>query len=45
MKIRTKLVAAFCTSFVLAIASIVVAQDEAPKQTLFTNVNVFSTLR
>jgi len=41
MKIRAKLFTAVCASLLLAIASIAQAQDEAPAQTLFTNVNVF----
>jgi len=41
MKNRAKLLTTICTSLVLAISSIAVAQDEAPAQTLFTNVQIF----
>ena len=41
MNIRAKLLITICTGLVLAISSIAIAQDEAPNQTLFTNVNVF----
>ncbi len=41
MKIRTKLIMAICTIFVFAISPLATAQNEAPTQTLFTNVNVF----
>ena len=41
MNIRAKLLKTICTGLVLAISSIAIAQDEAPSQTLFTNVNVF----
>jgi imidazolonepropionase-like amidohydrolase len=41
MKIRANLFTAVCASLLLAITSIAQAQDEAPAQTLFTNVNVF----
>ena len=40
MNIRAKLFITICTGLVLAISSITIAQDEAPSQTLFTNVNV-----
>ena len=41
MNIRAKLLITICTGLVLAISSIAIAQDEAPSQTLFTNVHVF----
>ena len=41
MKNRAKLRTSICTSLVLAITSIAIAQDEAPTQTLFTNVQIF----
>jgi imidazolonepropionase-like amidohydrolase len=41
MNIRAKLLITICTSLVLAISSIAIAQDEAPKQTLFSNVQIF----
>ena len=41
MKQSAKLIISIFTSFVLAVSSSATAQDEAPKQTLFTNVNVF----
>jgi len=41
MKQRTKLLTTLFTSLALAIPSIAIAQDEEPKQTLFTNVQIF----
>ena len=41
MNIRAKLLITICTGLVLAISSIAIAQDEAPTQTLFTNVQIF----
>ena len=38
---RAKVMMAICASFVFAISSIAIAQDEAPAQTLFTNVQIF----
>jgi imidazolonepropionase-like amidohydrolase len=44
MQNQANIFTAICTSFVLAISSIAIAQDEAPKQTLFTNVQIFDGL-
>jgi imidazolonepropionase-like amidohydrolase len=44
MKNRAKLLATICTSLVLAISSIAIAQDEAPEQVLFSNVQIFDGL-
>jgi len=41
MKFLSKIFSGMCLSILLALSSIAMAQDEAPKQTLFTNVNVF----
>jgi len=41
MKTRAKLLITILTGLALAFSSLVLAQDEAPSQTLFTNVNVF----
>jgi imidazolonepropionase-like amidohydrolase len=41
MKIRAKLLTTIFSGVVLAFSSLAIAQDEAPSQTLFTNVNVF----
>jgi len=41
MKYRAKLVDIVFASLLLAFSSIVTAQDEAPRQTLFTNVHIF----
>lgn len=41
MNHQGRLLTTVFASLVLAISSIAIAQDEAPKQTLFTNVNVF----
>jgi len=41
MKTRAKLLTTFLSGVALAFSSLVLAQDEAPTQTLFTNVNVF----
>ena len=41
MKNRAKLLTTICTSLVLAISSIAIAQDEAATQILFTNVQIF----
>ena len=41
MKYRATSLITFCASIMLAISSIALAQDEAPAQTLFTNINVF----
>jgi len=41
MKYRAKLLTTICTALALAISSLALAQDEAPSQTLFTNVQIF----
>jgi len=41
MNERRSSVAAVFTSFLIAFSSLALAQDEAPKQTLFTNVHIF----
>jgi imidazolonepropionase-like amidohydrolase len=41
MYTRRKYLTAICTGFALVISSLALAQDEAPKQTLFTNVQIF----
>lgn len=41
MKSKFKLIAAFASSTLLILSMLVAAQDDAPKQTLFRNVNVF----
>jgi len=41
MKIRAKLINSFITSVLLAISTIAFAQNDAPAQTLFTNVQIF----
>ena len=41
MKIRVSIWATFSAGILLAMSSIAFAQDEAPEQTLFKNVNVF----
>ncbi|RLA34101.1 MAG: amidohydrolase family protein [Gammaproteobacteria bacterium] len=41
MKYGSKILTVICAGIVVAISSIAIAQDEAPKQTLFTNVQIF----
>ena len=41
MYTRMKYMTAICTGFALVISSLALAQDDAPKQTLFTNVQIF----
>ena len=41
MYTRMKYLTAICTGFALVISSLALAQDDAPKQTLFTNVQIF----
>jgi imidazolonepropionase-like amidohydrolase len=41
MKFITRTLAAICSSAILALSSLATAQDEAPTQTLFTNVQIF----
>jgi len=41
MYTRTKYLTAICTGFALVISSLALAQDDAPEQTLFTNVQIF----
>ncbi len=41
MKSITKTLTAICISGILSLSSLAIAQNEAPKKTLFTNVNVF----
>ncbi len=44
MKSITKTLTAICTSAILALSSLAIAQDEAPSQVLFTNVQIFDGL-
>jgi imidazolonepropionase-like amidohydrolase len=41
MYTRKKYMTAICTGFALVISSLALAQDDAPKRTLFTNVQIF----
>jgi imidazolonepropionase-like amidohydrolase len=41
MKIKSTCLAIICTSAYIAVSSIAIAQEDAPAQTLFTNVQVF----
>jgi imidazolonepropionase-like amidohydrolase len=41
MKFITKTLTVFCSSAILALPSLAIAQDEAPTQILFTNVQIF----
>jgi len=44
MKSITKTLTAICISTILALSSLAIAQDEAPSQVLFTNVQIFDGL-
>ena len=41
MKTTVRILSTICFGFVLAFSSLALAQDEAPEQTLFTNVQIF----
>jgi hypothetical protein len=41
MSTRATLITTLLAAIALAFSSLALAQDDAPKQTLFTNVNVF----